>query len=206
MLKFLLLFAVFSSGYAWSHPVIYKHGWVYQGTLMPKMNNMKVGYTFHPNFAVVAKTQSFEGNNNYRDYTLGVNVLAKRWLQHDSQGNIYLGAHVGQYEDQFDDGTAAHGYVMADWEDREQYVVFKSQTFYYNEDTAQDYMFRYGFAPYVAGMNELQSWLILQAYYFKEQSRKVLLTPMLRFFYKNVLWEMGSSTKGDMFLTLMVHY
>jgi hypothetical protein len=197
---------VILGGYAHAHPVIYKSGTVYQGTFMPQMNISKVGYSFHPNFAFVAKSQSFENMNNYRDYTFGFNALLKRWLQHDSQGNIYAGVHGGHYKDFFDEGATGHVYLMADWEDREDYVVFKTKTLYYNDETAQSYMFRYGFAPYVAGMNELQSWLIVQAFYLKEQSRQVLLTPMIRFFYKNVLWETGSSTKGDFFLTLMVHY
>lgn len=202
----ILFLIAFSGGYALAHPVIYKGGWVYQGSFMPQMNEMRIGYTFHPNFSVVANSNRFENNKNYQDYSLGVNVLAKRWLQHDSQGNIYFGAHVGQYEDDAGDGFVGHGMVMADWEDREDYVLFRSKSYIYDGDNTQDFMFRYGFAPFVAGMNTLQSWFIVQLYYYEQQSKNVLITPMLRFFYKNVLWEMGSSTKGDTFLTLMVHY
>lgn len=191
---------------AWAHPVIYKGGWIYQGSFMPQMNEMKVGYTFDPRFAVMAKSQSFEMNDNYRDYTIGLNFLAKRWLEHDSQGNLYLGAHAGQYKDDNGEGFSGHAFMMADWEDREDYVLFRSRRFYYDDDQTQDYLARYGFVPYVAGMDELQTWMILQAYYYKEQSKEVMITPMMRFFYKNVLWEIGSSTKGDSFVTLMVHY
>jgi hypothetical protein len=191
---------------AFAHPVIYKGGFIYQGTFMPQMNEMKLGYTFDPKFAVVAKSQSFEMNEDYRDYTIGLNFLAKRWLQHDSQGNLYLGLHAGQYEDNNDNGFAGHALLMADWEDREDYFLFRTKRFYYNDTESQEYMGRYGFAPFVAGMNELQTWMIVQAYYYEEQSRELIITPMMRFFYKNVLWEIGSSTKGDSFLTLMVHY
>lgn len=203
---FFLTLLVISTSYTWAHPVIYKGGWIYQGSFMPKMNEMKLGYSFDPNFAVMMKSNSFEMNNNYRDYTIGLNFLAKRWLQEDSQGNIYLGAYGGQYEDDNGSGFAGQGFIMADWEDREDYVMFRSKRYFYDGQENQDYMFRYGFAPYVAGMDELQAWAIVQAYYYKEQSREVILTPMIRFFYKNILWEMGSSTKGDSFLTLMVHY
>lgn len=205
-MKYLLLFAVILSVYASAHPVTYKGGWVYQGTFMPQMNEMTMGYTFNPRWAVVANSNRFELNNEYQDYTLGFNFLAKRWLQHDSQGNIYLGAHTGQYEDFESEGQASHAMLMADWEDREDYVLFRTKRYFYDGNESQDYMARYGFAPYVAGMDELQTWMIFQAYFYEEQSKEAIITPMLRFFYKNVLWEIGSSTKGDSFLTLMVHY
>lgn len=205
-MKFLIIFLILLSAQAFSHPVIYKGGWVYQGSFMPQMNEMKVSYTFNPKWSVVANSHRFNALDNYQDYALGLNTLVKRWLQHDSQGNIYLGAHLGKFNDLYHSGNVSHLFMMADWEDRENYFLFKSKRFYYNGNENQDFLFRYGFAPYVAGMNELQSWLILQAYYYKEQSKEVLITPMLRFFYKNVLWEIGSSTKGASFFTLMVHY
>src|SRR5690606_20988808 len=99
-----------------------------------------------------------------------------------------------------------HAFLMADWEDREDYFVFKTKNYYYDDENTQDYTLRYGLAPYVAGLDELQTWMIFQAYYYSRQSKEVIVTPMLRFFYKNVLWEIGSSLKGDSFLTLMVHY
>jgi hypothetical protein len=191
---------------AWAHPVIYKGGWVFQGSFMPEMNEMRVGYSVNSRLAVVSNSNYFKNNNDYQDYTLGVNFLAKRWLQQDSQGNIYLGVHGGYFADDNDEGEAYHSMVMADWESRVHYVVFKSKGYFWDDKSEYDYMFRYGFAPFVAGMNTLQTWLILQAYYFEPQSQNVVLTPMIRFFYKNVLWEVGYSTRGQSFLTLMVHY
>lgn len=193
-------------GYAFAHPVIYKNGWVYQGNFMPQMNQMNITYTFDPRWSFGLNSHRFDGADEYQDVTLGFNTLLKRWLQHDSQGNIYLGAHYGQYEDNFDKGDVSHAFLMADWEDREDYIMFRTKKFFYDGKETQDYLARYGFAPFVAGMDELQAWAILQVYYYEEQNREALITPMLRFFYKNVLWEMGSTTKGASFLTLMVHY
>ena len=205
-MKYLVIFLIMLSNYAHAHPVIFKGGWVYQGSFMPLMNEMKVSYTFDPKWSVVLNSHRFEMADEYQDVAIGLNTLVKRWLQHDSQGNVYLGAHFGKYQDLNGDGSVGHAFLMADWEDREDYVVFKSKKFYFEDRQSQDYLIRYGFAPYVAGMNELQTWMILQAYYYEEQSKEAIITPMLRFFYKNVLWELGSSTKGDSFLTLMVHY
>jgi hypothetical protein len=207
MLKLILLINSLSlSGLVLAHPVIYKDGWVYQGSFMPKMADISVSYTFNPRYAITMNSNRFEELDNYQDYTLGLNVLVKRWLNQDSQGNVYLGAHLGQFEDFDHRGEAGHAFFMADWEDREDYFVFKSKRYFFQEKEIQDFMVRYGVAPYVAGMNELQTWAIVQAYYFEAQSESLLLTPMLRFFYKNVLWEIGSSTTGDSFINLMIHY
>ncbi len=99
-----------------------------------------------------------------------------------------------------------------------------------------DFEYRIGFAPYTANMDVLQTWFVvmfqssglgtknlkntlLTAKNRKFQyHRKTLklnssaivfdwkITPLLRFFYKNVLWEIGSSLQNDFYLTLMVHY
>jgi hypothetical protein len=201
----LVLFIISSQVFA--HPVIYKGGWVYQGTFMPEMNELRLGYSLTSRVAMVANANYFENFDEYQDYTLGFNFLLKRWLGEDSQGNVYLGFHGGLYDQKSrtESESVGHHLLMADWESREHYVVFKSKGYYFEEAEEFDYMFRYGFAPYVAGMNELQTWFILQAYYFEPQSQEVIVTPMLRFFYKNVLWEIGSSTRGQSFISLMVH-
>ncbi len=201
---FFLLSILSTSSFA--HPVIYGGGWVYQGTFMPKMNMLRLGHSVTSRYALVANGTHFKNNNNYQDYTFGVNVLAKRWLQHDSQGNLYFGTHGGRYEDDSGKGNVGNLMMMADWESRKHYVVAKSKSYFYDDKERLSYTFRYGFAPYVAGMNTLQSWLILQTFYFKEQSRELIITPLMRFFYKNVLWEIGYSTRGQSYLTLMVHY
>ena len=49
-------------------------------------------------------------------------------------------------------------------------------------------------------MNELQAWLVLQGMYVEDQSKEVIVTPMLRFFYKNVLWEIGTQLEVKVIL------
>lgn len=205
-MKYLILFTFLFSIKTFAHPVIYGGGWVYQGSFMPAMNMLRLGYSVTSRYSLVANGTHFKNNDNYQDYSFGVNFLAKRWLQQDSQGNLYLGAHGGYYEDDKGDGEVGSLMAMGDWESRKHYIVARTKSYFYDGKEELDYMFRYGFAPYVAGMDIMQSWLILQAYYFKEQSREVIITPLMRFFYKNVLWEVGYSTRGQSYLTLMVHY
>lgn len=205
-MKFLLTVFLFFSFRIFSHPVIYGGGQVYQASFMPKMNALNIGYSITSRYSINASANHFENNDNYQDYTFGVNFLAKRWLQNDSQGNLYVGAHGGRYEDNQDNGAVGSLMAMGDWESREHYILAKTKSYFYDNKEELSYLFRYGFAPYVAGMNELQTWLILQTFYFSEQSREAIITPLMRFFYKNVLWEIGYSTRGQSYLTLMVHY
>lgn len=204
-MKSLILIIIFSFN-LFAHPVIYKGGFVYQGSFMPTMNEIRAGYTFDPNFAFTLNANYFENMGEYQDYTLGLNMLAKRWLQHDSQGNLYLGVHAGQYEDKFDEGETINGFVMGDWESREHYVMGRVKSFWYDGEKRDQYIARYGFAPYIAGMDELQAWMIVQGMYLDEQSKEAVITPMMRFFYKTALWEIGHSTRGQTYLTLMMHY
>jgi hypothetical protein len=200
---FLGLFVSFS---VFSHPVIYKGGWIFQGSFMPKMNELRLGYTASPRYAFVYNAHHFENINSYQDHTLGMNFLLKRWLQHDSQGNLYTGIHGGYFSDDIDEGKTGHFFLMGDWESREHYVMARAKKFIYEDDDRYSFSARYGFAPFVAGMDQLQTWMIIQAMYVEEQSKEVIITPMIRFFYKNVLWEIGHSTRGQSYLTLMVHY
>lgn len=206
MKRLLVILIFFISLGTFAHPVIYKGGWVYQSSFMPEMNQTRLGYSASSRYSYVVNSNHFNNAQGYRDYTVGVNVLLKRWLNQDSQGNLYAGIHGGYYSDDKNDGAVGHGLVMADWESRRHYVVFKSELYHYENESRQSYMGRYGIAPYLAGMDELQTWLIVQAFYYKEQSKTAIITPMLRFFYRNVLWEIGHSFTGQSYLTLMVHY
>ncbi len=202
----LITYLVLSCFFVFAHPVIYKGGWVYQGSFMPQMNEIRMGYTASPKYSFVYNADYFENMDNYQDHTVGMNFLLKRWLQNDSQGNLYSGIHGGYYSDDINDGEVGHLFFMGDWESREHYTMLKTKGYFYDGKDRYSVTARYGFAPFVAGMDELQTWLILQTMYFQYQSKEVVVTPMIRFFYKNVLWEIGHSTRGQSYLTLMVHY
>lgn len=204
--KFVFLLLLISSTETFTHPVTYKGGSIFQGSFMPKMNQIRLGYTVSPKYAFVYNANYFEYISEYQDHTIGMNFLLKRWLNHDSQANLYAGIHGGFYKNSFSNGNVGHLFFMADWESRVHYTMAKVKRFIYNGENKHNLTLRYGFAPFVAGMNELQSWLIIQGMYVEDQSRQVIITPMLRFFYKNVLWEIGHSTRGQSYLTMMVHY
>lgn len=206
MLKRFLTISALLSAPAFAHPVIYKGGWVYSGSFMPASNVQRVSYSFHPNFSAELSSDYYRVIDRYRDYRLGVNALVKRWFFEDFQANIYASVHGGYYTQTATRGVTFHPQIEFDWESRELYAATKASLYYFNQRVLYKVGQRLGFAPYVAGMDTLQTWLMVDFEYFKEEANKLKVTPLMRFFYKNVLWEIGSDIEGDFFLTLMVHY
>ena len=189
-----------------AHPVIYKDGGVYWGQFSPNSSVQKVSYTFHPRFAVEANSEFYRGLEEYKDVKLGINVLVKRWFLSDSQGNIYASIQGGTYNQKGGQGKVLSSKLTADWESRKFYTALGISSLRFDGDSVEKLSYRFGFAPYVAGMRTLQTWMIFQLDYFKEIEDKVDVTPVMRFFYNNTLWEMGANLDGKFFLTLMVHY
>ncbi len=209
-MKKIIFFILLLPLYVLSHPVIYKGGWVYWGEFGQSSNSQVISYTFHPNFSIGVKSDYYSNLNEYRDYKLGMSSLIKRWYLKDSQANIYTSFYAGDFGQNVGQRNINGGVLQAqldiDWESRSLYTAFATSLLKLDGQSLSKYSYRIGFAPYIAGMNVLQTWLILQFRYFEELENKINITPMMRFFYKNVLWEIGSNLKGSSFLTLMVHY
>ncbi|MDE0151477.1 MAG: hypothetical protein OXK80_03125 [Bdellovibrionales bacterium] len=258
-MRIFLLF-LFLAPLAKAHPVIYKDGFVYWGEFSSQENTQILSYTFHPNFALQLSSD-FEkytggGSNKSVTYQLGLNVLIKRWFLENSQANIYTSFQSGVFTDEisgiYKDGKRTkfpikdrltfQWNLSADWESRFIYtaggIKLKGRSSSINEALWGDFYYRIGFAPYIAGMDTLQTWFVLmfqasaagtvnkdmRDYFLKEHKEREFpyrtslitdnlavginwkITPLLRFFYKNVLWEIGSSLQSDFYLTLMLHY
>jgi hypothetical protein len=205
---FLILTFVLFANIASTHPVIFKGGWVFQGHYFDDSNTQKIGYSFSRKSSIEVNSSFYKGIFNQRDYTLGFNYLFKRWLNNDSQGNLYGSMHAGVYTDDLikNNSSMYHLGLLGDWESRKLFTKGSFKLLRYNNTIKYKIMSCFGFAPYVAGMDTLQTWFITQFEYYKQESKNVVVVPKFRFFYKNVLWELGSPTTGGMFLTLMLHY
>ena len=143
--------------------------------------------------------------------TLGVLLYRSNGEGH--QGNIYAmaGAGHGWIKDQNnttidEDFVYSHG-LQADYETRKIYTLAKYENLKSRDSVLSEYyQLRVGFAPYVAGFYDLNTWFILQTSQDKALSESIEITPILRFFYKNVLTEVGASVDGKFMFNFMVHY
>lgn len=173
---------------------------------MPDYSNNYVMYSFSNRFALGVDHWRFsQGDQNNEMGLLKLNHLLWRYNGDDSQANVYLHGGVGIEDQEFDEKRTRGSYLYgaeADWETRSLYTSVKHYQF---QDIAVSQA-RIGFSPNKAAFENLQTWFMLQAMHINDVNETVMLTPLVRFFYQNVLWEMGSSTRGDWMLNLMIHY
>lgn len=194
-MRTILLFLLLSFK-ALAHPVIYQDGLALSSYNMEKIANQYAVYSVTPRLSLGVESWRFDSKSLG---FLKTNQLLWRRNGEDSQANLYSHAGFGG------EGTLQLG-LEGDWETRHLYTSLKHLEFHnrrgFDERMTQA---RVGFSPRRAGFNELQVWVMLQAMVTREVGPEAMLTPMVRFFYHNVLWEVGSSLKGEWMLNLMVH-
>ncbi len=208
MQRILLFLILFSSQGLFAHPVSYKDALGIMSYNNSKMNEILLTYSLTPMFAV-ATTYLRDSQSEF--YIPRANFLLKRWNNDDSQANIYLSTGAGYEKFNSNNYGARLGEVIADWESRKYYTYFEH--LYLCRDNDQNNLIpnkdynhtkaRIGFAPFLADYSELNVWLILQTE--KHNNESVQTTQFLRFFMKNVLWEIGAGFDGSMAFNFMIH-
>lgn len=208
ILVIFLSFFFLSSAY--SHPVIYEGGTVISSSNMTSYSDNQVLYSFTPKWAAGLNHWRFTRNEDNTEFGLGrLNHLLWRHNGEDSQANLYLAAGMGIVDSEIERKATKEAYMggfEADWETRTLFTALKF--YYFTSPAVTDISMaqaRVGFSPFESGFEELQSWFMLQGMVMPEVESEVIITPMLRFFYKNVLWEIGSSTRGEYMFNFMVH-
>lgn len=205
---YLLLFTMLS--HAEAHPVIYKNGTMIGSQSMSMFSDNQINYSFHQKWATGLNIWRFSKDEKNSDFSLlRLNHLLKRWNEEDSQANIYLVSGAGVTDANIEKSGTKFGYLLgveADWETRQLFTSAK----YYHFSSPQltdigVYQARIGYSPYLADFDKLQSWVMLQGMYLSGVNDQVVVVPLMRFFYHNVLWEAGTSFRSEWFLNFMVH-
>jgi hypothetical protein len=192
----------------WAHPVPYRYAIGVMSWNQPFMSETWVTYTFLPDMAIAARMNRFVMQNGMvaNFYSPQLDYLVKRWNGDNYQGNIYVYGGLGSYNFDGMSGHQYYGAVEADWETRKYFVLGRWESGRGNiGPDMHKGEFRLGIAPYEAAYEELASWLMVQIQYHPGMYRHYAITPLGRFFYKSVLWELGVSTDGDYMLNLMFH-
>ena len=135
---------------------------------------------------------------------LRAGLLLKRWNTPHSQANIYSTFGVGKLKSKsslLSDQGLYSGHIHADWESRRYFVMGMYERYEGSDNFLDDeYTFKLGFAPYLAEYDELNIWLMFKQTYMPRDKDRFRSTPLLRMYYKNVLWELGAPTDdGVMF-------
>lgn len=193
---------------AFAHPVSYQGALGVMTWNQPFLSDYWLTYSFRPDAAIAARymrMRMMDGDLNV--YMPQFDYLIKRWNGESHQANIYVYGGFGGARFNGSNGTAGMAGIEADAESRKHFVMVKyegmvpsvGQVFQHIES-------RLGIAPYEAEYNEVASWLMIQGQYHPAMAPTYAITPLVRFFYKNVLWETGVSFAGDWMLNFMFHF
>lgn len=205
----IVLLTTLTADLASAHPVSFKGGVGIMSYNSHKMNELQVGYSYNHRLAL-AHSYLREAKSEF--YIPRVNFLMKRWNETDSQANIYLS--VGSGLEKFNlTNTPVHlGEFSIDWESRKYYTSL--QHLYLRRDNTRnlalplaDYnhtKLRLGFAPFLADYEDLNIWFITQFDKHNEDTQIEALQ-FLRFYRKNVLWEIGAGFDGAFAFNFMIH-
>lgn len=195
---------------AWPHPVSFKDSVGIMGNHSPSLSHVQLNYSWRYWLATgihYYKRPDFQ-ENRYASFA-SVNLLLKRWNTERFQANLYgiLGAGHSELNDEPRFIGAAT--VQFDIEDRKYYFLIKHMQLQSEEGAElNESKVRLGIAPYVEGYDGIHSWLILeyQSWRYLDSSRKEELTPLLRVFYRNLLFEIGQSFEGMTKFNYIAHF
>ncbi len=208
-IRCVFLGVLFAAVGAYGHPVSYEGGTALMVHLLPAHNKLSLIYSPKWWLGTGVVVEKLDGDRAYE--SLHVGWLIKRWNLSVAQGNIYVYGGPGRYKVDSTNESASFirlGFQM-DYETRKFYIAAK----YIEYRTLKSSLgildkalgFGIGFAPYVANFKDLNSWVIFRVN-VSDDLKEYAYVPTLRFFYKNFLWEVGQSLKGQSSLNFMVRY
>ena len=211
LIKILGLFVALSSLSLFAHPVIYKDGIVVSSSNMSSYSDNQLMYSWSNKWSSGLNHWRFTKDESNTEFAfVKLNHLLYRYNGENSQGNFYIHGGAGVADSEIERRQTNDAYMAgfeADWETRTLYTSLKH--YYFTSPKVTDISMtqaRIGFSPFESGFDQLQSWFMLQAMYMPDVEAELIITPLLRFFYKNVLWEVGSSTRAEWMINIMVHY
>lgn len=190
---------------AFSRPVSFQNSFSLMSENTRDKNENMIHFTPHFRFSVGAKHLRMQQES--QDLQAGMaslNLLLLRWNHPAFQANTYALGGFGAATHSDQNGWISQTGIQADAENRRLYSYFRFNM-YRSNVVANAYATRgrLGLAPYLGEYDELNAWLMLQYDYERNTDRSHHLTPFVRFFYRNVLVEVGSSLKGRWMFNLV---
>ena len=131
-------------------------------------------------------------------FTAEANFLAFRWNASDWQANAFLTGNLGGLRHLGLNAAAVSGAAEADIESRRWYLLASSRWIHSLQGyTDVQAMARAGLAPFKAEFDQINPWVVIQYQYMPRFARQQVITAMLRLLYQGVLFEIGSSLRGE---------
>jgi len=176
----------------------------YTGGIMVMQENDETGHTFSldytitPDYAIGWYDKWEDNERNGRDYSVHgpeFNTLIKRWNLPDGQANIFNSTGAGIADGDGKIRGAAWTSMLADYETRRVYSSYELRGMAADDINNSIWQrARLGVAPYAANYNDIASWFMVQLDDHPSKTDTVVVTPLVRFFYKSSLIETGYSS------------
>jgi hypothetical protein len=192
---------------SWAHPTSFQGAWSLMNESSSMSRHLMTTYSHRYWLASAAhysRIELKEEGLTFEAASLGVNALLKRWNRPTSQGNFYVSVAQGrEFTNGLKERNVTKTEIDLDWEDRRFYTATGYSRYFRHDRDIDVKKLRLGFAPYLGEFTELNTWFIVEAK--QVNSETVDITPMLRFYYRNTLWEIGSSLRGSWMFNFMLH-
>ena len=195
---------------SFAHPTSFQGSKGVMGFHSPSFTHNQVNYSMKYWFAVGAHHYTRPNQDGKKQASfVSSNFLLKRWNASNLQANLYT--VLGAGESRLDGNSKSAGLLgfQFDIEDRDYYFLVKSSGI--DNGSQTDLMsntVRVGVTPYVDPYDGIHTWLILnwEEKRFFGEAKETDLTPTLRFFYRNLLFEIGQSFKGNTQFNYIAHF
>ena len=170
-------------------------------------HTLSLDYTVTPNYALGLYAKQEEGGKEFKTVGPQFNYLVKRWNLPDGQANIFsmTGAGASHYRD--DNQFSAWSGVIADYETRRVFTSYEIRGMYAGDIEKSVWQrARVGVAPYLGDYDGLNSWFMLQVDHHPAKDDTLVVTPLVRFFYKTALVEAGYSSNNHVMFNWVLQF
>lgn len=199
--------SVLSFETAEAKPISYVDGFMVMQENDETGYTLNLDYTIDPKLAVGLYAKKERGDMDFTTVGPQVNYLIKRWNLPGAQGNIFgmTGAGVSRFKG--DDEFSAWTGILADYETRRIFTSYEIRGMYAGDFEKSVWQrARVGFAPYLANYEDLNTWFMVQVDHHPAKEDNVVVTPLVRFFYKTTLVEAGYSSNDHVMFNWVLQF
>lgn len=205
MRVFVVLAIMLLPSLAMARPVSYPGGWTVMQSNDYDSNSLHIHYSPTAKYSVGYYSELMR-EENIQLHTVQYNRLLKRWNMPAAQANMYFKSNLGIAENDGDIDAAARVGFAADYETRRIFFSYENRYTDAGDFDAFAQNARVGFAPYAAEYDELNTWLMLQVDHEPERHDSIILTPIIRMFQDEYLWEIGVSDNKQISLNWIARF
>ena len=209
--RYFSLFLIFISTDILARPISYPDGW----TVMQRNNFMRhslhVHYSPSKNYSLGYRSEYWR-SKQWQLHGLQINYLMDRINTPLSQANFYLKNTVGlasrmnhKIGNKFEPNLFSG--ISIDWEDRRYFTSYENRINYNKSiDTFFSQKVRFGLAPYIGEYGDIHTWIMLEIEHLPQTKNNLFITPMLRMFKGDYLFEAGLNINKEPMLNFIKRF